>query len=66
MFSSTYTLVESEYTQFRQRAKYMFCPPVHHAVKISDEHGKTQSRPFRAKGAASFFADDAHNRKGGR
>ena len=66
MFLSTYTLVESEYTQFRQRAKYMFCPPVHHAGKISNEHGKTKSRPFRAKGAASFCCERAHNRKRGR
>lgn len=42
MFLSTYTLVESEYTQFRQRAKYMFCPLVHHADKSSDEHGKIE------------------------
>ena len=55
MFSSTYPLIESAYTQFRQRAKYMFCPPVHHAGKISNEHGKTKSRPFRAKGAASIY-----------
>lgn len=57
MFLSTYTLVESEYTQFRQRAIYMLYPPVHHADKISNEHGKTKSRPFRAKGAALFVAD---------
>lgn len=66
MFSSTYTLVESEYPQFRQRAIYMLCPPVHHADKISNEHGKTKSRPFRAKGAASFCCGRAHKRKSGR
>lgn len=57
MFSSTYTLVESEYTQFRQRAKYMFCPPVHHADKISDEHGKTKAAPFVRKERLLFVAD---------
>ena len=66
MFLSTYTLVESEYTQFRQRAIYMLYPPVHNADKISDEHGKNKSRPFRAKGAASFCCGLAHNRKSGR
>ena len=55
MFLSTDTLVESEYTQFRQRAIYMLYPPVHNADKISDEHGKNKSRPFRATGAATIY-----------
>ena len=59
MFLSTYTLVESEYTQFRQRAKYMFCPPVHHADKISDEHGKiglmVKCTPERGQNALFFI-----------
>lgn len=57
MFLSTYTLVESEYTQFRQRAKYMFCPPVHHADKISDEYGKIKAAPFVRKERLLFVAD---------
>lgn len=57
MFSSTYTLVKSEYPQFRQRAIYMLCPPVHHADKISDEHGKTKAAPFVRKERLLFVAD---------
>ena len=56
MFLSTYTLVESEYTQFRQRARYMLYPPVHHADKISDEHGETKAAPFARKGRLVFVA----------
>ena len=54
MFSSTYTLVESEYTQFRQRAIYMLCPPVTMRTKSATSMEKNKSRPFRAKGAASI------------
>ena len=57
MFSSTYTLVESEYPQFRQRARYMLYSPVHHADKISDEHGKTNAAPFVRKERLLFVAD---------
>lgn len=63
MFLSTYTLAESEYTQFRQRARYMLYPPVHHADKISDEHRKTKAAPFVRKERLLFVADDAQEPK---
>ena len=55
MFLSTYTLVESEYTQFRQRARYMFCPPVPHADKISDKHEKKQKPPLSCERSGFFL-----------
>lgn len=35
----------------------MLCPPVHHADKISDEHGKTKAAPFVRKERLLFVAD---------
>ena len=67
MFSSTYTLVESEYTQFRQWAKYMFlssCAPCGQNQRRAWK--KIKAAPFVRKERLLFITDDAHNRKSGR
>lgn len=58
MFSSTYTLVESEYTQFRQWAKYMFlssCAPCGQNQRRAWK--KIKAAPFVRKERLLFVAD---------
>lgn len=57
MFLSTYTLGESEHPQFRQRAIYMLCPPVHHAAKSATSMEKPKAAPFVRKERLLFVAD---------
>ena len=66
MFSSTCTLIESESTQFRQRAKRCFVLLRTMRAKSATSMEKSKAAPFVRKERLLFVADDTHNRKSGR